>query len=164
MNWLRICFIAQLALVMSQTIYYYPLMPSTMASHFDGAGVPNGWSGRDGFFGLYWLIIIMLAVIFLYVPKWSERRSNFGMKLPNRDYWLAPERIEQTRQFFRRQMLIMGNAHMLLALTSVQLVVMANFNPDPILDTRIFWALILYFIILTIWLIYFFLHFRRSVH
>ncbi len=162
MNRLRNIFIAQAGLAIFQTIYYYPVMPNTMASHFDGSGVPNGWAGKSGFFALYLSILFLLGTIFLYLPKWSVKRSNFGLKLPNREFWLAPERIEQTRQFFQRQMLIIGNAHMLLSLTSIQLVVMANFNTQPVLDTRLFWALIIYFIFLATWLIYFFLHFRKT--
>jgi len=161
MPWLRNIFIGLLVVAILQIIFYYPQMPEVMASHFDGAGVPNAWSGRDGFFALYAAILVMLAVVFLYLPKWSEKRANFGMKIPHREYWLAPERIQQTRQFFRRQMLIMGIVHLLLAIVTIQMAIVANFNESPVLDSRIFSILIAYFVFLTIWLIYFFLHFRK---
>ncbi len=161
MNWGRNIFIVQLGLAVFQTIHYYPLMPATIASHFDSSGIPNGWAGKFSFFALYLSILFFLGIVFLYLPKRSVKRSQFGMNLPNRDYWLAPDHIEQTRQFLMRQMLIMGNVHVLLALTVIQLVIMANFIPDPVLDTRIFWVLIIYFIFLPAWLINFFLHFRK---
>ena len=161
MLWLRNIFIGLLVLAIIQIVFYYPQMPEVMASHFDGVGTPNAWSGKNGFFAIYGAILIMLAVVFLYVPKWSEKRSNFGMKLPHREYWLAPEHIVQTQQFFRRQMLIMGIVHLLLAIVTIQMAIAANFNESPILDRRIFSLLVAYFIFLAIWLIYFFLHFRK---
>ena len=161
MLWLRNIFIGLLVLAILQIAYYYPQMPHVMASHFDGAGVPNDWAGKNGFFALYAAILIMLAVVFLYLPQWSEKRANFGMKLPHRDYWLAPERIAQTQLFFRRQMLIMGIVHLLLAIVTIQMAIEANFNKSPVLDRRIFTILMAYFVFLAIWLIYFFLHFRK---
>ncbi len=161
MRWLKYIFIALLLLATLQITWYYPQMPQVMASHFDGAGVPNAWAGKNGFFALYGAILIMLAFIFLYLPQWTEKRSNFGMKLPHREYWLAAERIEQTRLFFRRQMLIMGIVHLLLAIITIQMAITANFNESPVLDSRIFSILIAYFIFLAFWLIYFFLHFRK---
>jgi len=100
MIWLRRIFYILVAVAVIQVIYYYPKMPEVMASHFDCLGAPNDWSGRGFFFGLYLAIVLMLVIVFEYVPQWSEKRSKFGMKIPHPEYWLAPERIDQTRAFF----------------------------------------------------------------
>ncbi len=161
MNYLKRIFFALVALAILQIVYYYPQMPDLVASHFDGLGTPNDWSGRNGFFGIYLAMLMLLVLVFIYVPGWSEKRVKFGMKIPNREYWLAPERLEQTREFFRRQMLVMGVVHLSLAIFVVQLVIQANFDQAPRLDQSIAWALGLYFLILIGWLIHFFLHFRK---
>jgi len=161
MRWLKTTFVALLLLAMLQIAWHYPQMPQVMASHFDGAGVPNDWAGKNGFFALYGAILVLLAFVFLYLPKWTVKRSNFAMKLPHREYWLAAERIDQTRLFFRRQMLIMGIVHLLLAIVTIQMAITANLSESPVLDSRIFWILIAYFIFLVFWLLYFFLHFRK---
>ena len=83
------------------------------------------------------------------------------MKIPNADYWLAPERIDQTKAFFRSQMMLMGIVHLALAVFVMQLAIQANFADEPRLHPSIFWALMLYFLLITVWLLYFFLHFRR---
>jgi uncharacterized membrane protein len=131
-------FYALVVLAIVQTIYYYPIMPEVVASHFDGRGNADAWSNRNVFFGLYLAIVAMLAGIFIVLSRWSERRAQFGMKIPNREYWLAPQRIEQTRRFFRRQMMVMGVAHMMLAVYCVQLVINANFDQTPSLHQSIF--------------------------
>lgn len=161
MKALRRLFYTLVAVACLQIAYYYPQMPAVVASHFDGLGAPNGWSGRAGFFGLYAAILLMLVGIFIYLPAWSEKRANFGLKLPHREHWLAPQQIEQTRAFFRRQMLIIGLAHLLLAIFSMQLVILANFKQAPRLDQSIAWALGIYFLFLVTWLIHFFRHFQR---
>lgn len=162
MTWLKRFFFALITLAATQIAYYYPLMPEVVASHFNGLGAANGWSSRNGFFSLYSVMLALLVFVFIYIPRWSEKRASFGMKIPNREYWLAPERLEQTRKFFRRQMLIMGVIHLSLAIFSVQLVIMANFDQVPLLHQSIAWALSLYFVILIGWLIHFFLYFRKS--
>ena len=83
------------------------------------------------------------------------------MKIPNREYWLAPERKAETWAFFRRQMMLMGNLHLLLAIFAIQLAILANFAPQPRMHPSIGWALAIYFIAFTAWLIYFFWHFKK---
>jgi len=163
MNLLRNIFIALIALAIVQILIYYPQMPDVVASHFDGSGTPNGWAGKAGFFWLYGIILVLLVIIFLYVPIWSEKRKNFGMNLPNRDYWLAPGQRAQTLSFFKRQMMIMGIVHLALSLFIVQLVIDANFDTSPVLDGSIFLVLFIYFFFLAAWLIHFFLRFRKPV-
>lgn len=161
MIWFERIFYALVALAALQIVYYYPKMPEVVASHFDGLGAPNAWSGRNGFFGLYAAILAILVLIFIWAPKWSESRLKFGMKLPNPEYWLGPERIEQTKKFFRRQMLIMGVLHLGLAIYVMQLAIEANFMQEPRIHDSVYWALGFYFLVLIAWLIHFFLHFRR---
>ena len=84
--------------------------------------------------------------------KWSDD----GLRLE-----LAPLTSDQTRAFFRRQMYLMGIAHMGLAIYAIQLAILANFEAQPRLHPSIFWVLMIYFVFLGCWLLYFFLHFRR---
>ncbi len=161
MTWLTRVFIALLVLVIVQIGYYYPQLPGTVASHFDGLGAANAWSGKNGFFGLYLAIVLMLVGVFVLVPAWSEKRANFGLKIPHAEHWLAPGRIAETRRFFRRQMMLMGIAHLLLAIYVTQLAIVANFDEQPRLHDSIYWALGLYFLVLIAWLFHFFLHFRN---
>ena len=161
MIWLKRIFFALIALAIAQIMFYYPRMPNVVASHFDGLGAPNDWSGRNGFFGIYIAMLVLLILVFIYSPRWSEKRARFGMKIPNREFWLAPERADQTRQFFRRQMLLMGVAHLSLAIFTVQLVIEANFDQAPRLHHSIAWALGIYFFFLIGWLVHFFLYFRK---
>jgi hypothetical protein len=71
-------------------------LPPMVASHFDGAGFPTAHMTRAFYakfvFGMgVGFPIAMVALLSVIYSKAND------MKLPNRDYWLAPERIAQTR-------------------------------------------------------------------
>ena len=160
MRWLRRTFYALVAVALLQTVIYYPQMPAVMASHWDGLGAADAWSSRTGFFAVYLAIVAMVVLVFEFAPRYGvsgDRR----MKIPHADYWLAPERIEQTRAFFRAQMMLMGVVHLALATFVAQLAIQANFADEPRLHASVFWALAIYFVFVIAWLLYFFLHFRR---
>lgn len=71
-------------------------LPAMVASHFDGAGFPTAHMTRD-FYGKFLFAMgvgFPIAMVALLTVVYSKAGD---MKLPNRDYWLAPERIAQTR-------------------------------------------------------------------
>ncbi len=144
-----------------QTIYYYPLLPNTVASHFDGLDDPNGWSSKLVFFLIYAGVLLLTTFIFIAIPARLAKRVGKGLKIPNKSYWLAPERIHDTIQFYRNHFLYFGIANALLAVSVIQLVIMANFKEQPRLDNIIIWLLIIYFIFIICWLILFYAKFRR---
>ena len=104
--------------------------------------------------------MLLLVGVFVVLPRWTLERQR-GFNLPNADFWLAPQRIEQTRLFIRSQLIIMGVVHLLLAVLVMQLAIQANFSPGSALHESIVWLLLVYFVFLGAWLIRFFLRFRK---
>lgn len=150
-----------MAIALLQSAFYYPQLPQVVAAHFDGAGVANDWSSRDVFFAIYLAMIALLAGVFELLPRLSGERGKLRMNIPNREYWLAPERQQQTLLFIRRQMMILGIVHLLLAIYTVQLAIIANLHQAGQLHGSIIWALGLYFLFLAAWLTHLLLHFRK---
>jgi hypothetical protein len=71
-------------------------LPPMVASHFDAAGFPTARMTR-AFYAKFMFAMgvgFPIAMVTLLSLVYSKARD---MKLPNRDYWLAPERIGQTR-------------------------------------------------------------------
>ena len=71
-------------------------LPPLVASHFDASGYPTAYMSHDFYSRFVFLMgtalpIVLVALLTLIYSKASD------MKMPNRDYWLAPERIAQTR-------------------------------------------------------------------
>lgn len=69
-------------------------LPERVASHFDAAGLANGYMTRDDYrvfmlafsFGLPLLVVALIG--------WLPRLAPNLINIPNRDYWLAPQRRE----------------------------------------------------------------------
>jgi uncharacterized membrane protein len=88
------------ALALLFAIFYFSStvssLPPLVASHFDGAGFPTAHFTR-AFYGKFLFgigVAFPIAMVTLLSVVYSKASD---MKLPNRDYWLAPERIAQTR-------------------------------------------------------------------
>jgi uncharacterized membrane protein len=89
----RIFFIIVLLICIFETVRLWEVTPAQMASHFDFYGNPDRFSAKEQFFGFQlqtMLVVIGLGVVtqilVLITPvEWVN------IKMPNRDYWLAPE-------------------------------------------------------------------------
>lgn len=149
------------ALSTVQALYYLPQLPLHVASHFDGNGVPNGWSSRNGFMVLYLVMVAVNVGIFVALPAWIGRQPDARLRLPHAAYWLAPQRRVQSVAFFSSHLSRFGVATLLLLLAAVQLVIEANLRPLPRLSPWFIWLLLAYFVYLALWLVRLGLRFRR---
>ena len=143
---------ALVLLALVQTAYYYPQMSDPIASHFDGSGRPDGWSSRAGFFGIHLAMVAMCVAIFVGLPRTFTRMPTRWISLPNRDYWLTPERREGTVRFLQTSMIWFGAAHMFLEVYVIQLVVLANRSGTNQLSSSIWYVMIGYFAFTFVWL------------
>ncbi|HET8577739.1 MAG TPA: DUF1648 domain-containing protein [Methylomirabilota bacterium] len=134
-----------LVLVALQIAYFYPQLPETVASHFDAAGRPNGWAPKGAFLGLYAAVVGLMVGLFLIVPVLLARLPVALINLPNKDYWLAAERREQTWTTIQLHLLTLGNATVALVLIIFQLAIRANLSRSPSLSPVV-WILLAAFL------------------
>jgi uncharacterized membrane protein len=75
-------------------------LPERVASHFGAAGEPNGWMSRSAylqFIGIFGAgVPLFIIVVFRLLPVSL-------INVPNRDFWFAPERSAQSRDYLFRQ-------------------------------------------------------------
>ena len=143
-------------IAVAQSIYFYPQLPEITASHFDSAGNPDGWMSKYFLVLFYLGMVAILLAIFLFIPRFPNRMKN----IPNRDYWLSGDREAETNEYINSSTLRIGIATIVLLVYVMQLVFEANIYKVPILSGSIFWALVLYFAFIAIWLIKFYARFR----
>ncbi len=156
-------YIFLLGIAISQAIYYYPMMPDPMASHFGGSGSANGWMSKSGFYIFEFVMLLVTILSFIVIPwffqKFKVRKS---INLPNRDYWLAPERIDSFYEYFREWFGWFGVATLTLLIGVLQLTFKANLQPDPVLDNKIFLIIFIgYMLFVIIWLVSFIRKFNK---
>jgi uncharacterized membrane protein len=72
------------------------LLPQRMATHFDASGHPNGWMSRSSavvFQGCIGLILPLIIAAGFFTVRFV---SPDQIRVPRRDFWLAPERRAET--------------------------------------------------------------------
>lgn len=155
-------FIALVAASVVQVLIYYPQLPDQVASHFGGDGQPNGWSPKETFFIIDLATMALMALVFLFLPKSLSRFSDKSMSLPNKDYWLAPERREKTFEIIQDQMCWFGSATVVFLICIFQLVIEANLNPPAALSSGFMFLFIAYMAYTGWWVVKFIAKFMRA--
>jgi uncharacterized membrane protein len=135
--------------LVAQAAIYYPLMPDTMAAHFDAAGQANNWTSKAMFFILEAIILGVIIFEFTVVPIIIERTPESSLNLPNKAYWLAPERRAATYMVFRQFFEWFSVLLLLLFIIVNQLVFSANLQHEDLNATAI-WIVIVAFVLFVI--------------
>ena len=123
-----------------QARYFAQRLPEQVASHFDAAGRADGWSSRDSFLALNLAFVVGMALLFLGVTVLINKVPNDWINLPNKDYWLAPERRAATLDAISGQMEWLAAATVALMLGLTQLTIQANLESAPALPGYAFWV------------------------
>jgi serine/threonine-protein kinase len=76
--------------------YFYSRLPPEVASEFGFSGEPKRFMAK-GTFLIFNLATLTLLPLFMLGLGWiSTKLPKWMIDLPNKDYWLAPERIKET--------------------------------------------------------------------
>jgi uncharacterized membrane protein len=110
--------------------YYYPLMPQRMAAHFAANGYPNGWQPRESFFLLSIVLTASSAVVAFFAPWQIASKADARINLPNRDFWLAPERREATMRYIAATMGWFGCGLLFVLISGTFFAMRANLSPE----------------------------------
>jgi len=113
-------------------------LPAKVASHFGRDGAANGYMWRHTYVYFMLAFVVLLPLFFSFVANAVAHVPVAMINIPNRDYWLAPERRGLVVDSLRRQMQIFS-AMLVVFLCFVHWeVVRANQSMPPMLDNRRF--------------------------
>jgi uncharacterized membrane protein len=122
----RLAYAVLLGTALLQSIYFYPRLPETISAHYNTQGVADGWSAKGPFFVFYALLLGLMLALFTLIPRLIQRLPNALINLPNKDYWLAPARRDQTLAVFASQLRWFGVAVIAVLVGVFQLALSAN--------------------------------------
>ena len=137
----HLIFLLLLAALLGQMAWYYPQLPGRMASHFNIEGHANAYMPKDMFLKLHLGIAGLLSAVFLVLPMIIVRLPPSLINLPNKDYWLDPERRDHTGRVIQSFLVGYGNAVLLLLVVVFGDTMRASLMPVPHLSNRI-WAML----------------------
>lgn len=136
--------------------------PDVGATHFDARGEPNATMSRGVYRGYMAFLVIVVPLLVAGLPVWVSRRWPMLLNIPNREYWLAPERSADTLASLRARTAFLAIA-MILLISFVHLLVMrANAGDEPELDQQLLLIGLGAFLTLMIgWIVSLYRRFRR---
>ena len=142
-----------------QILYYYPNLPEKMASHYNALGEPDNWMAKQSFLILEVVILLIIIAEFTLLPLLIKQMPNSLINLPNKDYWLAEERRDETFSLIRIYMEWFSVGLLGLFIAINEMVFRANLTNQKLSNSA--WiALIVFLIFVGIWLTKFILQFR----
>ncbi len=138
-------------------------LPERVASHFDAGGMPNGFMTREAcrqFMMIFTVVVPALVALGTgLVPRLMPPAF---VNIPNRDYWLAPERAKASIDYLSEQGVWFACILVLFLVSVDWMLARANeFSPPRFPTTAFLWAMAAFVIFLGFWLWRMFRRFRR---
>lgn len=157
-----IAFVSIVLLGAIQLVMFFPDLPAQVVTQTDAYGKATTTIAKAAMGGINALVLMLGALYFLgcglFVHKLPTRYFKI---LPNRDHWLAPDKIMGTMNYLSASLIWLGNATMLMFLGIFQMIYMVNTQSLPFsLSTGTSLATTLYLSYVFIALIKFKNHFR----
>lgn len=107
------------------------VLPERVASHFDADGRPNGWMHRSVHLILMAAFGFVLPLLLSGVFRIVRHVPVSLVNIPNRDYWLTPERREEAFRKLSDHSLWFACLMSGFSIGMNHIVVQANLHPPP---------------------------------
>jgi uncharacterized membrane protein len=145
-----VLFFAIVLAAIAQCVHDFPLLPDRLASHFAASGIPNGWMTKSQFFITYAFMLVPALVVEFWVSHRIANKSDASLRLPNKEYWLAPERRAETFAYFDSFFAWYGCAFLSVVVFAMGFAMRANFDTPPQLPTGPMVSVIVAFVLYNI--------------
>jgi len=133
-------------------LFFYKNLPVTVASHFNVVNKADSWMSRESFLIVQVIITAALSIMFLTTAFLIRKLPKSMINLPNKDYWLADERKDETYSIILRFMYWFGS----LTLMFVNAVLLEVYNANIAGKSKInplIWIYLVVYLIATIFLL-----------
>ena len=139
-------------------------LPERLATHFDLDGQADGWMTRAGHVRFIIGFGLGVPLFILFVGQIITKLGGAGLNIPNRDYWLAPERRTQTLAFTRRELVRLACLLVVFFAMINHLILQANTQTPVRLAGGQFWLSMAIFIgAIGVWMATFIRPFFRKI-
>jgi uncharacterized membrane protein len=125
-------------------------LPPLVASHFVTGGVANGFMSKSAYVSFMGFMVLGLPFLIGLLPGLDRYIPPSLINVPNRVYWLAPERIEETRKYIERQGRIFAALLFIFMCFVHWEVVQANVVQPPRLPEGAFIIGLVFFLLATV--------------
>jgi hypothetical protein len=109
-------------------------MPTLVASHFNALGAATGFMRRTPYLLVMVVVVLLPPILLVMMPRIALRNPHARINVPHRDYWLAPQRREQTVQIILQYTTRFAQMLVVFLCYAHGLVVHANASSPPTLS------------------------------
>jgi hypothetical protein len=147
--WVSLICLAVFAVVF--IIYTTRYLPDPVATHFGGDNRANGWMSRNEY--LLFMLAFMLGIPALvnFTINILARKFPQSINVPNRDYWLAPVRRDESLRYLSGHGKRLGCLIVMMMLGMHYVILKANAIKPPMLPGPTFSAVLFGFALALIW-------------
>ena len=149
------------ALMVAHAIYHYTILPDRIATHFGLWGEPDAWGSKSVFFIWYGIIGLLLVGTWAWVKRRLTPGHTSWLNIPNKEYWLAPERQAETLSWLRTGLLLGGSGTLLFLLDLMHQSFQVSLGKATKL-THIVTSLGIYLTFCVVWIIAIYRRFERK--
>ena len=137
-------------------------LPPVVASHFAAGGAANGFMPRAIYLRFIIALLVALPILIALLTGITSFLPVRFIYLPNREYWLAPERQADTLAYIRKHGMHFGVMLAIFLCFVHWLVVQANsHSPAQFPESMFFPGMAAFLVCIVIWLGRFIVRFRR---
>lgn len=146
------------------TVVAAQYLPERVATHFTFSGAPNAWSSNLVNTLFFSAMYLLMNSLFLAIPWFVQKLPASMINMPNRDYWLAPERRAQTVIKIGAYMAAFAVGVNLFMIAVESLIFAANRSMMPLSPLGIIAVGAAFFVFMILWIIQFIRAFRLPGH
>lgn len=137
-------------------------LPAVVASHFGPGGGANGFIDRDKYVALMLAVVVAVPALIAFSGHLMRVLPPQLINLPNKQYWLAPERRAATLESLSSMSLPFAIALVVFLCFVHWLVLNANaVQPAQLPEVPLFFGLALFGVATVLWLLALFRRFRH---
>lgn len=132
-------------------IYTTRYLPDLVATHFGADNRANGWMSRAGYLLFMLAFLIGFSALVSFVVGTLPGKFPHWTNLPNRDYWLAPARREESLRYLSAHGKRLGCLIVMMMLGMHYVILKANHIQPPALPVSTFSAVLFGFALALVW-------------
>jgi len=132
-------------------IYTTRSLPETVATHFGANNNANGSMSRNAYLLFILSFMIAMSAFVSFIVGTLPRKFPRWTNLPNRDYWLSPERREESLNFLNAHGKRLACLIVMMMLGMHYVILKANHLQPPTLPVATFSSILIGFVLALIW-------------
>ena len=127
-------------------------LPAQMASHFNAEGIADGFMSKEGYTYTMLALVVLVPGLLAVLPFGMRKLPASLINLPHKEYWLQPEKQEETFHTLSRFMSLLA-CFLLLFLSYVHwLVIQANKLQTPAMSVlNILVGMVIFLSLIGVW-------------